>query len=232
MVCQSPLTLMFSTLMFAWRNISYPSPWLLAYHYGQTSSTLGLSNFGLGLYLDGYRSGISISADSPSDETLNRGPLALLLRQQYEFPFGINIVQFSFFFFFNFQFYQPNIYKKMFNFLTYKMLMIKWTRFWFHLLKIAWFSSRPPEQYVNLTYTSIYSNVPLEFNTYQRILKKILRWNVLWVGHKVIYSQIVSFILSIVCQTWNICPSFPSSVSYKIYKNAMAINFIIHEQKE
>ena len=44
----------------------------------------------------GDRSGMSISADSPSDETLNRGPLALLLRRQYEFPFGINIVQFSF----------------------------------------------------------------------------------------------------------------------------------------
>ena len=43
----------------------------------------------------GDRCGMSISADSPSDETLNRGPLALLLRQQYEFPFGINIVQFS-----------------------------------------------------------------------------------------------------------------------------------------
>ena len=48
----------------------------------------------------GDRSGMSISADSPLDETLNRGPLALLLRQQYEFPFGINIVQFSFSFFF------------------------------------------------------------------------------------------------------------------------------------
>ena len=48
----------------------------------------------------GDRCGMSISADSPSDETLNRGPLALLLRRQYEyeFPFGINIVQFSFFF--------------------------------------------------------------------------------------------------------------------------------------
>ena len=33
----------------------------------------------------------------PSDETLNRGALALLLRKQYEFPFGINIVQFSIF---------------------------------------------------------------------------------------------------------------------------------------
>ena len=41
-----------------------------------------------------------ISADSPSDETLNQGPLALLLRRQYEFPFGINIVQFSIYFFF------------------------------------------------------------------------------------------------------------------------------------
>ena len=43
----------------------------------------------------GDHCGMSISADSPS-ETLNRGPLALLLRRQYEFPFGINIVQFSF----------------------------------------------------------------------------------------------------------------------------------------
>ena len=41
---------------------------------------------------------MSISVDSPSDETLNRGTLALLLRRQYEFPFGINKVQFSFFF--------------------------------------------------------------------------------------------------------------------------------------
>ena len=46
----------------------------------------------------GDRCGMSISADSPSDETLNRGPLALLLRRQYEFPSGINIVQFSNFF--------------------------------------------------------------------------------------------------------------------------------------
>ena len=45
----------------------------------------------------GDRCGMSISADSPSDETLNQGPLALLLLQQYEFPFGINIVQFSIF---------------------------------------------------------------------------------------------------------------------------------------
>ena len=46
----------------------------------------------------GDRCGMSISADSPSDETLNLSPLALLLRQ-YEFPFGINIVQFSIFIF-------------------------------------------------------------------------------------------------------------------------------------
>ena len=39
---------------------------------------------------------MSISDDSHSDKTLNRGPLALLLRRQYEFPFGINIVQFFF----------------------------------------------------------------------------------------------------------------------------------------
>ena len=40
---------------------------------------------------------MSISVDSPSDETLYRGPLGLLLRRQYEFSFGINIVQFSVF---------------------------------------------------------------------------------------------------------------------------------------
>ena len=50
----------------------------------------------------GDRSGMSISAESPSDETLNRGSLALLLWRHYEFPFGFNIVQFSFFFFFFF----------------------------------------------------------------------------------------------------------------------------------
>ena len=38
-----------------------------------------------------------ISVNSCSDETLNRGFLALLLRRQYEFPIWINIVQFSFF---------------------------------------------------------------------------------------------------------------------------------------
>ena len=41
------------------------------------------------------------SVDSALDETLNWGPLALLLRRQYEFPFGINTVQFSFFFHFH-----------------------------------------------------------------------------------------------------------------------------------
>ena len=45
---------------------------------------------------------MSISVDSPSDETLNRGPLALLLWRQYELPFGVDIVRFSIF---NFQFF-------------------------------------------------------------------------------------------------------------------------------
>ena len=45
-------------------------------------------------------SSMSNSSDSPSDETLNRGPLALLLRRQYDFPFEINIVQLSIFKFF------------------------------------------------------------------------------------------------------------------------------------
>ena len=45
----------------------------------------------------GDRISMSISADSPLDETLKQGPLAMLLRQQYEFPFGINIVHFSIF---------------------------------------------------------------------------------------------------------------------------------------
>ena len=35
-----------------------------------------------------------ISVDSPSDETLNRGTLALLLRRQYKFPFGISAIFF------------------------------------------------------------------------------------------------------------------------------------------
>ena len=48
----------------------------------------------------GDRSGMSISADNTSDETLNRGPLALLLRRQYEFPFGITTLQFTIFFLF------------------------------------------------------------------------------------------------------------------------------------
>ena len=43
---------------------------------------------------------------SPVDETVNRGPLALLLQRQFEFPFGINIVQFIFFFFLIFNFFQ------------------------------------------------------------------------------------------------------------------------------
>ena len=44
---------------------------------------------------------MSISVDSPLDETLNRGPLALLLRQQYEFPFGIIIKSYFKFVIFN-----------------------------------------------------------------------------------------------------------------------------------
>ena len=35
---------------------------------------------------------MSISADSPLDETLNRGPLALLFRRQYEFHSGIDFI--------------------------------------------------------------------------------------------------------------------------------------------
>ena len=42
------------------------------------------------------RSGMSVSADSPSDEILNRGPMALLMRRQYEYPFGIDLVQSQF----------------------------------------------------------------------------------------------------------------------------------------
>ena len=34
---------------------------------------------------------MSISVDSLLDETLNQGPLALLLKQQYKFPSGLNI---------------------------------------------------------------------------------------------------------------------------------------------
>ena len=37
---------------------------------------------------------VLVSVDSLLDETLNRSPLALLYRRHYEFPSGINIVQF------------------------------------------------------------------------------------------------------------------------------------------
>ena len=47
--------------------------------------------------MDG-RISMSIFGDILSDETLNRGPLVMLLRRQYEFPFGINIVIFFFLF--------------------------------------------------------------------------------------------------------------------------------------
>ena len=76
------------------RKLDYQSQWLLAYYFGQTPSALGLSNIDLGLSWMGDRISMSISTDSPSDETLNWGPQALLLWRQYEFPFGINIVQF------------------------------------------------------------------------------------------------------------------------------------------
>ena len=45
----------------------------------------------------GDHNSMSISVDWPSDETFNWGPLVLLLRRQYKFPFGINVVQFSIF---------------------------------------------------------------------------------------------------------------------------------------
>ena len=37
---------------------------------------------------------MSICVDSPSDKILNRGPLVLLLRRQYEFPFRMEILLF------------------------------------------------------------------------------------------------------------------------------------------
>ena len=71
----------------------------MAYNYGQPPSTVRWDSATSALvctWIDN-RSGISISADSSLGETLNRGPLVLLLRRQYEFPFGVKIVQFSFF---------------------------------------------------------------------------------------------------------------------------------------
>ena len=40
----------------------------------------------------GDRISMSIYVDRPSNETLNQGPLVLLLRRQYEFPFGIDLL--------------------------------------------------------------------------------------------------------------------------------------------
>ena len=44
----------------------------------------------------GDRISMSISVNSPSDETLYNGPLALLLWGEYEFHFGTNLVKFFF----------------------------------------------------------------------------------------------------------------------------------------
>ena len=96
----------------------------------------------------GDRSGMSISADSPSDETLNRGPLVLLLRWQYEFPFGINIVQFSFFsnFFTNFL---QGLIQCNFQFLIFTELytlvscIYRYTEGDFHHLKYAKITALP-----------------------------------------------------------------------------------------
>ena len=55
---------------------------------------------------------MSISVDSHSDETLNQSPLALLLRQQYEFPFGIDIVQFIIHNYFIFVFQEESVCEK------------------------------------------------------------------------------------------------------------------------
>ena len=51
----------------------------------------------------GDRISMSISIDILSDETLNQGPLALLLRRHYEFPFGINFSAIFIFIFFIFK---------------------------------------------------------------------------------------------------------------------------------
>ena len=48
----------------------------------------------VGTWMDD-RTNKSISVDISSDKTINRGLLALLLRRQCEFPFGVNIVKFS-----------------------------------------------------------------------------------------------------------------------------------------
>ena len=45
----------------------------------------------------GDHTSMLISGDSLSDETLNRGPLALLSQRQYEFLFDINTVQLTLF---------------------------------------------------------------------------------------------------------------------------------------
>ena len=46
------------------KHLQNISQWLLAYCYSQLPGTMGLSNIGLGLYLDGDRISMSISVDS------------------------------------------------------------------------------------------------------------------------------------------------------------------------
>ena len=96
-------------LLSQWMNRT--TQWLLAYCYSQPPGTTGWSNIGLCKLVSTWMGdciSMSISVDSPSDETLNRGPLALLLWRQYKFPFGINIVKFSIFFQFQFCTYDNN----------------------------------------------------------------------------------------------------------------------------
>ena len=70
--------------------IKIKAMWLLAYHYGHPSSTLRLSNIGLG------RMRLKTEVPWRCSYGMNF-PLGLMLLQ-YEFPLGIDIVQFSIFF--------------------------------------------------------------------------------------------------------------------------------------
>ena len=94
----------------------------------------------------GDRSGMSISADSPSDETLNRGPRTLLLCRQYEFPFGISIVQFSFFFSFTFELILLREGVKITGQGLKSLKAIKWP---YHMARSVglYFTHRPHDEY-------------------------------------------------------------------------------------
>ena len=125
----------------------------------------------------GDRSSMSITADSPSGETLKQGPLALLLRRQYEFPFRNKI-----FFFFNF-----STFAKSISNLRYRQpkAVLFYSKYPFGLLHFV--LTINPWHRVHLVNPSLYPNnhfchyhFPCRTNTMIKIYLSNKREKILW----------------------------------------------------